>query len=774
MKKIVSILLATFAFLSLVPFAIADGETEIQQGPDYYLNNGGDIEEGAIGFKKSISKPDTEGKYWITLESFATGESVKVMENKPADIVLVLDVSGSMNDDMSGNTTNNDANRRITILKNAVNTFLEEINRNDIYEVYDKDNPANNKLRQTRLGNRVAIVAFSGPSGPSDNDYTYSHAIKKNTGWRVLGKAGDNTSVTDTTGLAYLRSQVNGLTVGGATFSNYGMQAASTLLSNQNSSARIRTAVMFTDGNPGVLDNYWTDVEYHSNRYVLSNYAYYTWWAANGAIENAKAIKDLATDTVNSSVYSVSIITDSKRTSYTDVYLDQVSSNYPDAEYMAVLKTTGNWNTYYYIENWNRNQPWTSRSGSKVSSDYSFATTSADELKAIFQKIGEDSGGGSSDLGETTIAEVDVVSASFTLPPNANTSSIEVYFSKCEGMQAPKQYIEDETIKTGTFLQFGTPKQTTIKTDGKADPNHLCGLTYEKRVKNADNTETVTTVPVDANLTVALSASDSQSGKLDKIEINGFDYGGNWCGPKKDENGNITGWNGHKLIVKIPVMMDPEAVGGPNTPTNVEGEGTEGSGIYIDGKNVAPFVSPKVSLPVNLWIRKEGLEVGESAKFTVQRKKVIDNPNLDSGWDDVTSVFVTRHQGNDKDGDNAPITKITGMPSTDENNNALVYRIVEDDWGWSYNSIVTDDTTPNRSDLLVTNPFVFANQKKTDIDIEVRHAESKATNTFKNGNFVVNNKVVKKVNADHVGYDDSKNNNREVITIENSTAGGTE
>ena len=60
------------------------------------------------------------------------------------------------------------------------------------------------------------------------------------------------------------------------------------------------------------------------------------------------------------------------------------------------------------------------------------------------------------------------------------------------------------------------------------------------------------------------------------------------------------------------------------------------------------------------------------------------------------------------------------------------------------------------------------------IDVEVRHAESKATNTFKDGDFVVNNKVVKKVNANHVGYDDSKNNNREVITIENTTAGGTE
>ena len=84
-----------------------------------------------------------------------------------------------------------------------------------------------------------------------------------------------------------------------------------------------------------------------------------------------------------------------------------------------------------------------------------------------------------------------------------------------------------------------------------------------------------------------------------------------------------------------------------------------------------------------------------------------------------------------------------GMPSVDERDKEFVYRIVEDNWSWSY---VTTAATATQSDQLVTNPFIFTNTKKEGIDYKVRHAESKATNTFKTGVAVQ--------------YDDSKNNGR--------------
>ena len=122
MKKIYSFLLTAVAIFSLVPFAKADGEEDPQVGPDYYLNNE-DPNNASIGFKKSISSPDTDGIYTITLESFATGKSVKIKRSLPADIVLVLDVSGSMAYSMSG--ANDGSNGRLTAMKNAVNAFID-------------------------------------------------------------------------------------------------------------------------------------------------------------------------------------------------------------------------------------------------------------------------------------------------------------------------------------------------------------------------------------------------------------------------------------------------------------------------------------------------------------------------------------------------------------------------------------------------------------------------------------------------------------------------
>ena len=50
--------------------------------------------ETGVRTAKSVSGPDENGNYTITLETYATG----VTTVKPLDIVLVLDRSGSMND----------------------------------------------------------------------------------------------------------------------------------------------------------------------------------------------------------------------------------------------------------------------------------------------------------------------------------------------------------------------------------------------------------------------------------------------------------------------------------------------------------------------------------------------------------------------------------------------------------------------------------------------------------------------------------------------------
>ena len=72
--------------------------------------------EGGVGTSKQVTGPDTNGDYTIRLETFATGTSTVTKTEKPVDVVLVLDVSGSMND-----------GGKLTKLKTAVNTFITTI-----------------------------------------------------------------------------------------------------------------------------------------------------------------------------------------------------------------------------------------------------------------------------------------------------------------------------------------------------------------------------------------------------------------------------------------------------------------------------------------------------------------------------------------------------------------------------------------------------------------------------------------------------------------------
>ena len=334
MKKIYSFLLTATALCFLIPIIAADGDepTTPQKGPDYYLNS-----DESIGYMKRISEPNTEGIYTITLESFATGESVKLQKSIPADIVLVLDVSGSMAETMSGRT-------RLAVMKDAVKAFIDLIDEND------RIDPVQKKPRKTRLGNRIAIVAFSGPGNAGTTTPTANNSIQLNTGWRTLG---DNQSVNDYTGYNYLiETALPSLNAAGGTFSNFGMEAAKTLLTLDDTH-QLRTAVLFTDGDPGRGD-YWDSTRGRVNNHtVLSNdYGIYTWRTANQAIGYANDIKKMADDTkgIISKVYTVSVI--NNPSACTTVYLDQVSSNYTNASQMAdLIATSSNGTTYYYIEN---------------------------------------------------------------------------------------------------------------------------------------------------------------------------------------------------------------------------------------------------------------------------------------------------------------------------------------------------------------------------------------------------------------------------------------
>ena len=104
MKKIYNILLAGVVMLAFAPLSIAQQSTDIpfpadntiKFAPDEWNKTYEIDEESGVGYRKIISQPNTKGVYHILLEEFVTGREIKIRKSLPADIVLVLDVSGSM------------------------------------------------------------------------------------------------------------------------------------------------------------------------------------------------------------------------------------------------------------------------------------------------------------------------------------------------------------------------------------------------------------------------------------------------------------------------------------------------------------------------------------------------------------------------------------------------------------------------------------------------------------------------------------------------------
>lgn len=669
MRKIHYILFA-IAFFALVP-----AMNVLAQKETFYKNG--------LGYSKNISKPNDKGIYTITLEAFTTGKVEVSKKSVPADIVLVLDISGSMAYDMGHEYGS--SNERLNALKTAVNNFIDVINDNDLYFVDEDGKPDKTKPRDQRLGNRIAIVTYS------------TDAHDRSNGLIPLGD-----SKTDNNGVTTLKGIVNGLEADGGTYAHKGMNLAYGILSSLGDTHQLRTTVFFTDGNPGLKGDWSSTATMYHNRllyddyplafvegeggllfpYSYASYRFDTFSTANATINYANQIKNLADKSkgIISNVYSVSII--NNPSIQTQVYLGKTSSNWLGDDNMGWY--TDNWNRP--LDNcWNYNHNGNIGTQNTSGTNFSFASTSAEGLNKIFETIASQSGGSDAELDGSTVAVLDIVSANFMLPDGADTKQITVYTAPCTG-------------GSEKALEFGTPIE--------AKKNQA---RYHKITRHPDGSISWSDedYDVDEEIGISIKGNDNKT-----IEVTGFDYASNFCG--FDESGKP---RGYKVLIEIPVKMDPDAVGGPNSNSN-----EPGSGIYadLDGDGsldpIVTYTPPKVDLPANIFIEKEGLKKGESAKFRIERIHK-DHPES-TEWEPVTSVFLT----NDVGEGHKPLVKIRGL---DPN---YIYQVVEEPWSWSYKP---EAITPTRTDQLITNPFKFKNTPKTGIDTKIRHAESKATNDFK-------------------------------------------
>lgn len=124
-KRALALVLALVMALSLVAlpsFAAGEEDSAGNDGMPYIEENGhgGTVKQNGLVMSKTIKKGEN-GQFLLTLEAYATGTTTTTTTTDPVDIVLVLDVSGSMDEYMETHVTKMDN------LKTAVNGFIDSV-----------------------------------------------------------------------------------------------------------------------------------------------------------------------------------------------------------------------------------------------------------------------------------------------------------------------------------------------------------------------------------------------------------------------------------------------------------------------------------------------------------------------------------------------------------------------------------------------------------------------------------------------------------------------
>lgn len=448
-KRALALVLALVMALSLVALpSFAEGEEDStgNDGMPYIEENGhgGTVTKDGLVMSKTIKKTG-DSQFLLTLEAYATGSTTTTTSTAPVDIVLVLDVSGSMDDymetysvspggtyyrkDSDGDfqrvyycskcggwftrehgyipyygtqlfpkTSASDTNTRhtqfysdvtkITALKTAVNAFIDNV---------AKESPDSN----------IAIVKFAGESTDAIGDDTHTEYHNSGSAECNFTQIVKKLTTVDAAGATELKEAVNKLAAKGPTSADRGMEHAKNIIQNDPNKDRQKVVVMFTDGAP----THWNGGDFDT--------------VANGAIAASKSIKE-----AGATVYTIGCF-GTTPSSDTDTYMNYVSSNYPNAASM----TSG---------------------GAKADpANYYKTVSSAADLNNIFTDISHTIGGTDVKLTSTSVLR-DVISDSFKLPQGADKDSITAYSVDCTA-------VNDDGTYTWSANHDGTKYSVTVE-----------------------------------------------------------------------------------------------------------------------------------------------------------------------------------------------------------------------------------------------------------------------------------------------------------------------
>lgn len=535
-KRILSAFLVLCMMLTMVPTAaLAAEDPGGGNGSDrvHTESNDGVVVDKTVNY-------DEDGNYSLTLEAYVTNEVTKGSKTTPLDIVLVLDVSGSMDDDLGESTweyTPTDEQRWSYSDINGPRwtTYYFRDDDGNYYEVEAKSDGS--------WGNRQYSIGY----------YTGSGFYRD---WNQLGTTSRNQNANLWTGTLYTRqeittskmeamqSAVNGfidqvaenaagadndvthrisiVKFAGSSTDSVGNDTYNDWFYTYNYSQVVKDLTEVSGSNVQVLKNTVnsleasgaTQVNYglnHAQR-VLTGEGQLT-----GAREDAKKVAvvftdgnptsgsswegGVAADAVNLAcdlkdggvtVYTIGMF-ENADPSDTDgrfnKYMNGVSSNYPNAE----------------VTNWrgDRTQDWDDcKLGTRVTEgNYYFAADDAEELENAFSTIADNVSTSKVAAGANTVLS-DTLSEFFTFPEGLTGSSDGgmVQYAEVKGQDAD-----------GSYTWY--------------EPETLTGVTP---VVNADS-KTIT--------------------------VKGFDYTANAVTKTTNQDGTVT-WSGGKLVLTFPIQPD--------------------------------------------------------------------------------------------------------------------------------------------------------------------------------------------------------------------------
>ena len=524
-KRGLALLMCICMIFTLLPFsAFADAEKPYTEHS----------ETNGVVMDKTVTHV-SDDRYKVTLEQYVEGR-VTPGTTTPIDAVLVLDVSGSMDEGFgegdaayvkeynpkhnSNYTYYINANGRYTGVswcsrceaftdgctwffghaagKNYTPKTSAEDTASDHVQFFSSNtkitalkSAVNGFIDAIATGNpdsKIAIVKFAGDKKDTVGNETYKESGYTYNYTQIV----QGLTKVDSDGAVALKSSVNALTAGGATSADYGLEKAIDVFgaAGQVPKDRNRVVIMFTDGEPN-----------HDNGFDGR--------VAKAAIDKAKTLKN---ESYGASVYTIGIfdgasvgesLPANNDNGRTNRYMHLVSSNYPNASSMSEPGTDGAVKNGFY----------------KVASD-------ANSLGNVFTQLGEAIGKPSINLGSNAVL-TDNIASNFNVPEDA--TDVKVYTADYNG---------------------------NSKTFGG---------------KTAFDSATVN---------VANGA----------VTVSGFDYSANFV--SDTEHPGMPNNFGKKLIVEFEITVDRTKTYGGTQPAN------DGANITLEGKEIASVENPQVPVSI--------------------------------------------------------------------------------------------------------------------------------------------------------------------------------